>query len=251
MAWTSLELWRRVPCGGSRTGYFQSFRANPKSELPARKNHFRVHCSRHTIPRANVCPLFTWQAVMNKDNLRIHMKAARAALAADAAAHNRLSLAAQQALLAAPLWRDADLICAYAPVRGEVDTALLWQRAWAQGKLLLLPRCLAEAGQMEMVLCAGPQDLVPGAWNIPEPRLEIPPYGGPWPDNGLILTPGLAFDKERFRLGYGGGYYDRFFAARPELVRVGLAFALQCVPVLPREPWDLPLHHICTEEGLC
>ena len=72
----------------------------------------------------------------------------------------------------------------------------------------------------------------------------------------LILVPGLCYDREGYRLGFGGGYYDRFLAAfgargsgrRPLLV--GLCYAFQVVDALPSQDWDRPVDCLCTEEGL-
>ena len=68
-------------------------------------------------------------------------------------------------------------------------------------------------------------------------------------DPGLILCPLLAFDDQGGRLGQGGGYYDRTFAARPEITRIGLAYAGQAVEPLPMERHDMALDGVLTETG--
>ncbi len=92
-------------------------------------------------------------------------------------------------------------------------------------------------------------------WTPGEP-LEMDAAGCPAPlplaevvDPDLIVTPLLAFDDAGGRLGQGGGYYDRTFAARPEVTRIGLAFAGQRVNVLPAEVHDIRLHGVLTETG--
>jgi 5-formyltetrahydrofolate cyclo-ligase len=65
----------------------------------------------------------------------------------------------------------------------------------------------------------------------------------------LIITPLLAFDRDGGRLGQGGGYYDRTFAACPHILRVGLAYAGQEAPSLPMEAHDQRLHGVLTETG--
>lgn len=65
----------------------------------------------------------------------------------------------------------------------------------------------------------------------------------------VALTPLLAVDRDGFRLGYGGGYYDRYFSAHPDVLRVGLCFAGQAVARLPREETDVPLDAVITEYG--
>ena len=66
----------------------------------------------------------------------------------------------------------------------------------------------------------------------------------------LVIAPGIAFDKNGHRIGYGYGYYDRFLGSLPEVVlRVGLACARQLVPEVPVDPWDVPVHALATEEA--
>ena len=62
--------------------------------------------------------------------------------------------------------------------------------------------------------------------------------------SALVLVPGVAFDREGRRLGYGGGYYDRFFAREPKHPRWGLAYAFQIVEKLPKEEWDQKVERV-------
>lgn len=64
------------------------------------------------------------------------------------------------------------------------------------------------------------------------------------------VTPLLSFDREGYRLGYGGGYYDVYFAKHPQVLRVGIAYAGQASLLLPRGDGDVPLDAIVTEEGV-
>ena len=193
-----------------------------------------------------------------KSAWRTRLRGMRAALAADAQLHAALSERLQRHLMASTAWLQASTVLLYYAVRGEVDTALLRAEAWASGRSVFLPRCRPqEKGRMDIVPCPGPEVLKPGSMGIPEP------WGNPvpeslWPDllrNTLIVVPALAFDREGYRLGYGGGYYDRLFAAArlsgPEAgrgYRVGLAFAGHVFDRLPRDPWDIPVNALCTEE---
>ncbi|GAU78009.1 5-formyltetrahydrofolate cyclo-ligase [Fusibacter sp. 3D3] len=92
--------------------------------------------------------------------------------------------------------------------------------------------------------------------------LKLSPYGILEPDPkrhtqidlksiDLVLTPGVAFDMKGFRLGYGGGFYDRFFEKiSPDVPRIGVAFSLQQLDVIPVESHDLPLTALITEKGI-
>jgi len=189
-----------------------------------------------------------------KNDLRTTMRAKRRALPPSRRAE--LSAAACAHLLASECWQKANRIALYAAVRGEVDTGLLLENAWASGKKILLPLCSrTEPGRMHMVTCSGPESLGTGAFGIPEP-IPVHQSSGKilfsedYPD--IIVLPGLAFDYKGTRLGMGGGYYDRLLAL-PEYsdsLRIGLAYAFQVVESIPRQEWDLPVHALCTEKEI-
>ena len=182
-----------------------------------------------------------------KAGLRRDMRARRAALAATDVALASQAVAAR--VLALPAYRAAREVAAYLPVHNEVDAALLAGQALADGKRLLLPRCRREApGLLDFGCVTCLSDVVPGRFGILEPREAVcrPPEAFA-PD--LILVPGLAFDPQGRRLGFGGGYYDRLLAL-PGMARafsVGLAFDFQLVAALPADPWDRPVNAVVTD----
>ena len=162
--------------------------------------------------------------------------------------------AAQERVLACQAWQEARSVGLYMPIRGELSTARLREAAWREGRRCLLPRCLpggAEArGQMDFHDCPGEDALLSGSFGILEPDPARCPVVDEPPD--LLIVPAVALDRDGYRLGYGGGYYDRLLA-RPgwEGVRtLGLVFALQVVERLERRPWDRPLCGLATEEEL-
>jgi 5-formyltetrahydrofolate cyclo-ligase len=151
-------------------------------------------------------------------------------------------------------WGDARIVALYMPIRGELDTGRLLALAWAEGKRVLLPRCVVgRRGELELVACENAGELGPGAYGIlePLPSLSAVDLEDPAQAPHLLVAPCLAVDRRGYRLGYGGGYYDRLLC-RPELqasVCIGLVYAMQLVPSLPVESWDARLHGACTEEG--
>lgn len=116
-----------------------------------------------------------------------------------------------------PVWRDASLVLAYLATGSEVETRGLVRAAWEAGKRLAVPRCVVAEKRMEWVEIRSLEGLAPGTHGIEEPPASCPalPDAGVLMPDALALVPGLAFDCAGQRLGYGGGYYDRFLAAFP------------------------------------
>lgn len=195
-----------------------------------------------------------------KDGLRKKMAALRRELPLEEAA--ALSRQAQVNLMDDACWQNARTVLLYAAFKGEMDTGLLLDAAWSEGKQVLLPRCCREGGvltgALELVPVKAAAELTTGAYGIAEPNPAVcaPPLAGDAVNGScgvdLVVLPGLAFDANGGRLGYGGGYYDRLSASGAlEGARlVGFCFSLQLVPKVPVAAWDIPVHGLCTEERL-
>lgn len=148
-----------------------------------------------------------------------------------------------QRFLSLPQLAQSGPILLYYGVGNEPDTAQLLASQVLRGKVLSLPRCLS-GGQMEARQFRGVRHLTPGPFGIPEPDNSCPIVKR---DHlSIILVPGLAFDSRGFRLGHGGGYYDRYLAGFPGLT-VGLCRDKLLLPSLPTEPHDQPVDLILTE----
>lgn len=183
-------------------------------------------------------------SLMEKAVLRKQMRAARLALPPEERAER--SRRAQQALAGSRWFQQAGTVMLYLPFRGEVETALLAEAARAAGKRLVLPRVQKEPKHLWLHRWAG--EPVAGAYGILEPAAD-------WPlaeagEVELVVVPGLAFDRQGNRLGYGGGYYDRTLPLMVQARFVALAYRFQVVEGLVADPHDVPLHGIATEEGL-
>ncbi|WP_285906006.1 5-formyltetrahydrofolate cyclo-ligase [Pseudodesulfovibrio pelocollis] len=189
---------------------------------------------------------------MDKKRLRGEMLARRGQLQQDEAAVSRASEGVQELIRTLAEWRAAREVLVYWPKGGEVDVRPLVSELWERGCRVLLPRCRPDApGEMDLACAACESDLTPGPYSLLEPDAHrCPAVASCNPD--LALIPGVSFDRRGFRLGFGGGYYDRLLASgtmgRPLLV--GIAYAFQLVDELPVQPWDMPVDIVCTEEEL-
>lgn len=158
------------------------------------------------------------------------------------------SRAIQRQVLALPEYRRARRLLLYLSQGSEVDTWPLLDRALAQGRAVYAPRCLDGQGNMAFYRVFSREDLAPGRFGLLEPIPgRCPPLERGQGD--LCLVPGLAFDREGYRLGYGKGYYDCFLAAQP-VRTVGLCFEALLLPRLPRGPFDRQVARLVTEAGV-
>ena len=185
-------------------------------------------------------------AAPDRNALRSELMRARKALAP--AEWERHSAAVQRRVLALPEWREARTVAMYVAVRNEISTDEIIRRAWAEGKQVLLPRCLppsAGEGIMEFVLCRGYDELAPGAFGLSEPGPACPPL----PRTGWARAVGIS--PAGARLGYGKGFYDRLLALPGwgGAKRLALIHSLQ-IAAFPAGPLDIPMHGYATEKEL-
>lgn len=204
--------------------------------------------SRSFDPRSSHA--FPLPGTTDKDELRRRFRAMRASLPKEQAAAR--SRRAQERILELRHWREAETVLLYVDCRGETATDLLLHTAWQNGKTVLLPRCLPAApGEMELACVRSQSDLTPGLYAIPEPDpTTCSPVEPERVD--LIVVPALAFDRNGFRLGQGGGYYDRLLVSDPytQSLAVGLAFDFQVVSSLPVDGWDRPVAAVSSDKEL-
>lgn len=151
----------------------------------------------------------------------------------------------RQLFLQSEEYQTAVRLLIYASYQTEVSTWPLMEQALLDGKEVYCPR--THEGRMQFWLVADIKELAPGFKGIWEP-LPVKPYSG-WKQGDLTVLPGVAFDGECRRLGYGGGYYDRFLAQLPDMQTLALAFSCQIFEELPEEATDIRPGRILTERG--
>lgn len=142
-----------------------------------------------------------------------------------------------------PAYRKTELLLAYVDAKREVETRLLMEQAWKDGKKVAAPRVDGD-GIMHYYYLNSLNDLEPGSFGIMEPKKDCPLCES---ETGLLLMPGVAFDEQCHRVGYGGGYYDRYLEKHPGLVHIALAFEFQVFPRVPFEEHDILPDMIVTD----
>lgn len=139
-------------------------------------------------------------------------------------------------------YKNARTIYAYLPYNQEIRTWEIVERALKDGKKVAVPKCYGEV--MKFLWIDDLDHIAPGAFNIPEPIADEPEADD---DTALILMPGLAFDPEGHRLGYGGGFYDRYLAEHHDHTLVALCYDFQLFDHLETEAHDIPVDLVISD----
>jgi len=157
------------------------------------------------------------------------------------------SLIIQQKLKDLPDFQTAHTVMLFLNFRDEVETTDLAEATIACKKKLILPRCAPKGILLPLEVSDLAVDIEPGVWGIREPKLtnkEVNPL-----EIDLVVVPGAGFDLQGNRLGYGGGFYDRFFMRlKPSTPRVALAFECQIIKEVPVDKHDAKMTKLITEK---
>lgn len=133
-------------------------------------------------------------------------------------------------------YRKASTIYGYLPYNQEVRTVPMLEQALRDGKRVAVPKCYGD--EMCFIYLEDLSQVEKGYAGIPEPIADEPVADD---ETALVLMPGLAFDSEGHRIGYGGGFYDRFLEKEPNHPTVALCYDFQMLPELKTEEFDIPV----------
>jgi 5-formyltetrahydrofolate cyclo-ligase len=177
----------------------------------------------------------------DKPALRTAARARRAKLAR-AVPDIAVRLAAHAGALDIP---DGSVVAAYVAMGDEADPRLLLEQLARRNCAIAFPRVVEKKQPLAFHHGAADREFIRSAFGVLEPAAD-------WPlaNPAILLVPLLAFDAAGTRLGYGGGFYDRTLAALPGARAIGIAYAGQEVPSLPRHAHDHPLEAVVTENGV-
>jgi len=186
-----------------------------------------------------------------KEKLRCEMRTRLRGMSP--ALHAEASLVICQMAANLPAFLKSRRVALFAPLPSEPDVHPLIEEAWAQAKRVVLPLMIQHGSTPELdwhEVTSWDDVVLPGPFGLREPD-PLRCRRVPLAELDCVFMPGVAFDAEGFRLGRGGGFYDRFLSLTPPtLPCIGLMFSLQKVPAVPREPHDQALRRVITEDGL-
>lgn len=171
---------------------------------------------------------------MDKNALRKQIREQKRAMTEEqiVSASQRLG----ELFVASEAYRSARTIYGYLPYNQEVRTVPMLEQAIKDGKRVAVPKVFGD--EMKFIYLDDFSRVEKGYAGIPEPVDDGPVADDP---TALVLMPGLAFDAQGHRIGYGGGFYDKFLANEPNHPTLALCYAFQMVEHLETEAFDVPV----------
>ena len=174
---------------------------------------------------------------MDKKELRRSIRERKRAMTEEEIVSRSEKLA--ELFYASDAYKNAKTIYGYLPYNQEVRTVPMLERALLDGKRVAVPKCYGD--EMKFIFMEDLTKVEKGYANIPEPIADDPVADD---TTALVLMPGLAFDPQGHRCGYGGGFYDKFLAAEPEHPTLALCYEFQMLPHLETEEHDIPVDYV-------
>ena len=141
--------------------------------------------------------------------------------------------------LSSEAYQNAKTIYGYLPYNQEVRTVPMLEQALKDGKRVAVPKCYGD--EMKFIFLEDLRKVERGYAGIPEPIADEPVADD---TTALVLMPGMAFDPQGHRIGYGGGFYDKFLAAEPDHPTLALCYEFQMLPHLETEEHDIPVDYV-------
>lgn len=159
----------------------------------------------------------------------------------------------QRTILGSNIYNECDKLFIYSDYHGEVGTLVIIEDALMKGKEVYLPKCIENftKSQMDFYRVRSTFELVNGYKGILEP-MEIESnrfhYEETTDEKLLMFVPGVVYDLNNNRMGYGKGYYDNYLKDKPGIKKFGIAFSLQIVEDIPINENDIKMDFIVTEK---
>ena len=171
---------------------------------------------------------------MNKKELRAQIRAKKRAMTETEILEKSARLG--ELFLSSEAYKNAKTVYGYLPYNQEVRTVAMLEQALRDGKRVAVPKCYGD--EMRFIFMDDLSKVEKGYANIPEPIADEPVADD---ETALVLMPGMAFDPQGHRIGYGGGFYDKFLAKEPSHPTLALCYDFQMVDHLETEEFDIPV----------
>ena len=171
---------------------------------------------------------------MNKQELRKKIREQKRAMSPEEIEIRSAALG--ELFFASEAYRNAKTVYGYLPYNQEVRTVPMLEQALKDGKRVAVPKCYGD--EMRFIFMDDLSKVEKGYAGIPEPVADAPVADD---ETALVLMPGMAFDPQGHRIGYGGGFYDKFLASEPNHPTLALCYAFQVLPYLETEEFDIPV----------
>lgn len=182
----------------------------------------------------------------SKKQIRLAMKQKRAKLSLEEVTGRSSQISSQISDLS--IFKMAKTICVYSPIGNEVDTAPIVQVAMQNNKQVAYPKTDTTTMTMEFYKVNHISELTlvqSGSFSLreplPKPNMKVIPD-----ENTLMIVPGLAFDRQFYRTGYGGGFYDKYLTQHPSLATIGVCYDFQLIPSAYPNQYDKAVGGIIT-----
>ena len=172
--------------------------------------------------------------MVNKKELRARIRQQKRAMTEDQIASKSARLG--ELFAASEAYKNAATIYGYLPYNQEVRTVPMLEQALRDGKRVAVPKCYGD--EMRFIYLEDLNAVAPGYAGIPEPIADSPVADD---KTALVLMPGMAFDPQGHRIGYGGGLYDKFLASEPGHPTLALCYDFQMLEHLETEAFDIPV----------
>lgn len=161
---------------------------------------------------------------------------------------SNISTEIEKSLYQTDLWRQSNVIGVTISQVHEINTYPLIKKAWEEGKQVAIPKCFPKQNQLVFYQLTSFDELETVFYGLKEPIVEKTKKLHK-NDIDLMIVPGLLFDYNGYRIGYGGGYYDRYLVDFPNYT-VALATNRQLIEEVPYDVYDIPVQHLITESGM-
>ncbi|HLR21125.1 MAG TPA: 5-formyltetrahydrofolate cyclo-ligase [Tissierellaceae bacterium] len=163
--------------------------------------------------------------------------------------HKQSSKKIIDSVLKSPYYKKSKILMVFVSTPDEIDTHRFIEQAIEDGKIVTVPITIPETKELKPSQITSLDELELGFYNILSPKEEFIRHIDP-KEIDLVIVPGLGFDSSGYRVGYGGGYYDRFLSKLPNVIKLSIAFDFQILEKVPKDDFDIPVDYIFTEKRI-